>query len=343
MKKSRTHSTKSRILKYCLTAAGVFVLLLAFLAVWIYFAVFFGPDPMELNEYHPFRSFDSRKRYLAFEAEMEKKWPLNSDKRFVATSFGKTFMRVSGPVDASPLVLLPGGGCNSLIWEANIEAFSENFRTYALDNIYDFGQSIYVREMRTGKDFADWLDELFDTLALGESIDIMGYSYGAWVTSQYALYHPERVSHAVLIAPTFTILPLPGKYIRRMILTLIPLRYFKSDIMYWIWSDLAASGEHGIQRVEDRINYYQLALQSFKFKQPVNPTVLSDTEIKGLTMPVLFVVGENETVYNAADAIQRLKNVNPKIHTEYISNTGHELLFTHTERVNKTVIRFLEN
>ena len=315
--------------------------MLVVIAEWIYFSVFFGPSPQDYSGSHPFKSAKAKTQYCAFEDAMAKKWPVLSEERFVQTSYGKTFMRVSGPVGAPPLVLLPGGATNSIIWNANIQALSQNYRAYALDNIYDYGRSVYTREMKTGSDFAGWLNELFDTLRLGNTIRIMGYSYGGWVASQYALYHPERLNHVVLIAPVCTVLPLPNNYIVQMITTLIPLRYFKSKIMYWVWTDLAQRGSSGKQLVEDRINYYQMALKCFKFKQTPTPTVLTDAEFQRLQMPVLFLVGEHETVYDAKSAIDRLSRVNPKIKTELISGTGHDLMFTHTEVVNQKVLEFL--
>lgn len=331
----------SRVFKYLLTGLGILSLLLISLAAWIYFSLFSGPGPMEMNDFHPFRSEKAKAEYLAYEEEMLKKWPVLSEERLVQTSFGKTFMRISGPTNAPPLVLLPGGGCNSLIWNANINALSQSYRTYALDNIYDYGRSIYARELVSGNDFSHWLNELFDSLQLGNDIRIMGYSYGGWVVSQYALSHPERLSHVVFIAPAFTVLPLSDEYILQMVKTLIPLRYFKSKIMYEVWADLAQMGEHGRQIVEDRIDYYELSLKCFKFKQPVNPTVLSDSEIEHLQIPVLFLVGEHENMYNVHDAIDRVNRLNSNIETELISGTGHDLMFTHTEVVNQKILDFL--
>lgn len=298
---------------------------------------------MEINTFHPFRSEKAKAQYLVFEDKMAKTWPVKSEERLVQTSFGKTFVRISGPFDAPPLVLVPGGGTNSLIWHANIRSLSKNYRTYALDNIYDYGRSIYLRELKSGKDFSDWLNELFNTLQLGNSITIVGYSYGGWVTSQYSLFHPERLNHVVLIAPIFFTSPLPNEYIQQMIFTLIPIRYFKAKIMYWTWSDLARMSEYGRQLVEERIDYYQLALKSYKFKQPVNPVVLTDAELQSLKMPVLFLAGNHETAFNAEEAINKLNKLNPMIKTVLLSNTGHDLMFTHTEFVNTKILDFLKS
>jgi pimeloyl-ACP methyl ester carboxylesterase len=332
-----------RILKYFLIGSGICAAAVISFIAWIYLALFSGPGPMEMNDFHPFRSAKAKIHYLAYEEKMLKTWPVASEERLVQTSFGKTFMRISGPIGAPPLILVPGGGANSLIWHANIQALSQNYRTYALDNIYDYGRSIYSREIKNGGDYSEWLNELFDTLHLGNDLRIIGYSYGGWVTSRFALYHPERLSHVVLIAPIYTVFPLPGEHIKRMIASLLPVRHFKSTIMYWAWSDLAKTGKKGRQLVEDRIDYYQLALQSFKFRQTVNPVVFTGTELQKFRMPVLFLAGEHETAFNAGETIGRLNKVNPLIKTVLITDTGHDLMFTHTEMVNKLIIDFLRN
>jgi pimeloyl-ACP methyl ester carboxylesterase len=337
----KLRTLSSRLIKYILVVLGMGILLVICIAAWIYFSLLSGPGPMEISSFHPFKSEKAKTEYLALEDKMAKKWPVISEERIVETSFGKTFMRISGPIDAPPLVLLPGGSSNSLIWNANIKELSQSYRTYALDNIYDYGRSIYTREMSSGRDYAEWLNELFDTLRLGNNIRIMGYSYGGWVVSQYALYHPERLSHIVFVAPAVTILPLPNDYILRMAASLLPIRYFKEKIMYWVWNDLAQEGERGKMLVEERIDYYETALKCFKFKQPVNPTVLSDMELQALRVPTLYLVGEHETAYNANDAISRLNRINPQIKTKLISGTGHDLLLTHTELVNKVILSFL--
>ncbi len=331
----------SRIVKCLLFFLGSMTLLILSFGTWIYFSLFFGPGPMEFSDFHPFKSPKAKTEYLIFEKKLAENWPVISEEKVVKTSFGKTFMRISGPLDAPPLVLLPGGGTCSLIWRENIKALSENYRTYALDNIYDYGRSIYNRKIENGKDFSCWLDELFDTLHLKNDIRIMGYSYGGWVTSQYALYHSARLNHIVLITPAWTVLDFPGDFLLSMIPSLLPIKYFKTKAMYSWWKDLSLSGDKGKQIVEDEIDYFEMVMKCFKLKQGVLPTVLSDSELQQIKVPVLFLVGENEKCYNAMDAINRLKKTAPEIETELIKGTGHDLMFTHTDMVNKRILEFL--
>jgi len=68
---------------------------------------------MEITTYHPFKSEKAKERYLKFYDTEAKKWPIDSETRIVDTSYGQTFIRVSGPVDKQPLVLIPGFGASS--------------------------------------------------------------------------------------------------------------------------------------------------------------------------------------------------------------------------------------
>lgn len=272
---------------------------------------------------------------------MAQRWQVRSEELLVPTSFGRTFMRISGPTNGPPLVLLPGGGCNSLIWYANIQGLSHTYRTFALDNIYDYGRSVYTREITNGSDYSKWLNELLDTLRLSNHVRIAGYSYGGWVASQYALHHPERLSHVVLIAPAFTILPVKDEWLLDMVATLIPIRYFKQRAMYSVWKDLLNKGDTGKEIVDERVRYVETAYSCFKFKAPVNPTVLSDSELQNIAVPMLYLIGAHETMYDADSAIQRLHRVAPRIETDLVSDTGHDLMFTHTDVVNRRILDFL--
>ena len=152
------------------------------------------------TEFHPFRSAEARAEYLASLELRERRWPVPSENRVVETSWARTFVRVSGPVNAPPLVLLHGAATNSISWEPNIAALSASSRTYAIDNPYDVGRSVYHRDVADVNEFAEWMDETFTALGLGERFDLAGMSYGAWLTAEYLLRRPERVRKAILIS-----------------------------------------------------------------------------------------------------------------------------------------------
>ena len=74
---------------------------------------------------------------------------------------------------------------------------------------------------------------------------------------------------------------------------------------------------------------------------PIAPTVLTDEELGSLTIPVLFLVGENEVIYPADKAVHRLQAVAPSIDTEVIPNASHDLTISQTKIVNSKAASFL--
>ena len=260
----------------------------------------------------------------------------------VETSFGQTFVRIGGPADAPPLVLLPGANATSLMWLPNIEALSESFRTYAVDNIYDFGRSVFTRRFKTSDDFVDWLDDLFDGLDLGDSINIMGLSYGGWLTSQYAIRFPERIDKIVLLAPAATVLPFRTEFLKNATLSLIPHRKYVKKTMFVVLEDLVKKDEAGRVMAEDLVELMFISQRCFKPKMLPGPTVLTDIELQNLNFPTLYLVGENEKIYSPQEAIQRLNRIAPQINTVLIPKAGHDLTVVQTEMMNKIILDFLE-
>jgi pimeloyl-ACP methyl ester carboxylesterase len=73
----------------------------------------------------------------------------------------------------------------------------------------------------------------------------------------------------------------------------------------------------------------------------VNPTVLTDEELRSINVPALYLVGENEKIYSASKAIERLNEIAPQIKTEVIPHAGHDMTIVQSEMVNGIVLEFL--
>lgn len=298
-----------------------------------------------LAPYHPFRSAEAKAEYLAHYDEAAKDWPVPSEGRMVDTSYGQTFVRISGPVDAPPLVLLPGAGTCSLMWTPGIEALSERHRTYAVDSLINtgcVGRSIYTRPIKGPDDTVNWLDELFNALDLGGNIYLLGASYGGWLASHCALHCPDRLSKIVLVAPAGTVLPFQEEYLRHsMSLYMTPGRDTYRRYFRWVFKDLTRENS---QMIEALVDDFLLSARCFA---PPNPqempvlTALSDEELQRINLPTLFLVGENEVLYSAQEAIQRLNEVAPHIQAEIIPHAGHDLLLVQTDIINQKMVAFL--
>lgn len=60
-----------------------------------------------------------------------------------------------------------------------------------------------------------------------------------------------------------------------------------------------------------------------------------------LHVPSLYLVGENEKVYSARKALERLNRVAPQIKTGLIPQAGHDLWIVQAELVTSTILDFL--
>lgn len=95
-------------------------------------------------------------------------------------------------------------------------------------------------------------------------------------------------------------------------------------------------------RVEEWIDNMFIGSRCFKMRRPFNPPILEDRELQSIKVPALYLVGENEKLYSAQKAVQRLNQVAPQIKTETVPNAGHDLAIVQAEMVNREILDFLK-
>jgi len=293
---------------------------------------------MKKIEFNPFKSPETKEKFLRAYDEEAKAWPVQSESKMINTSYGNIHVRINGPLNAPPLVLLHGMNSNSLMWLPNIEDLSKNYRTYAIDDIHGNGRSIDTKTMNDPNDLNNWLDELFAALNLYD-INLVGMSYGGWQACQYALKFPNKINKLVLLAPAATVLKTSSIFTLRAILSLIPTRYFLKSLIYWVMADSVKKDENGMEKT---VNFMYLASKCFKIRQSPAPTVLDDDELRSMEMPVLYLVGENEKIYSPTRAVERIKNVAQQIKAEIIPNAGHDLTSVQNKMIDDKVLEFLK-
>ena len=295
------------------------------------------------SECHPFRSSRARERYLAHYDAWAKEWPIPSNTRSVTTSQGNTFVRISGPSTAPPLVLLPPTRASSLGWMLTIAALSEHYRTYAVDNICDIGRSANSRPIDSRLDAMEWLDELLDELGLREGVSMMGASFGGWMAAEYALHEPARLAATVWLSPPgMVVRPSAGVYVH-MVSAAVPTRFALTRSLRWIMPVASRSegrtGEFFDRIVEDGV----LAGQCYRFLPLLGggPRLFADTELRSISVPALYVVGEHERLCPPYEAVARLNAVAPHIETALIPGADHSLIVSRPEEVVRVVLDFL--
>lgn len=103
-----------------------------------------------------------RERYIKF----LQYWPVPNRQLRIPTREGETFVVECGPEGAPALILLHGASGNAAMWMADVAAWAEHFRVYAVDVIGDAGLSAPSRPPLVSAAHALWLDDVMHGLSL---------------------------------------------------------------------------------------------------------------------------------------------------------------------------------
>lgn len=287
----------------------------------------------------PFRSAEAREEYLAHYDRRAARWPVPSVVRTVPTSFGDTFVRVSGPSDGPPLVLLPGMSSSGLMWETLVEPLARRHQTYAVDSVADVGRSVPSRDVRSAADFAQWVDELLAGLHL-HGVSLVGMSYGAWIAAHASLLRPERLRRVVWIAPAAVVARLSILWVLVALLSGLS-RWIHRRFTYWMFADAARTRE-GRAVAEELIADTQVMIRCYAPRPMVPPSTLSDAQLRAIRVRTLLLVGEHETVGSATRAVRRVRAVAPQIEAQLVPGAGHDLPIAQRDETIRRVLAFLD-
>ncbi|WP_113673366.1 alpha/beta fold hydrolase [Vallitalea guaymasensis] len=244
-----------------------------------------------------------------------KKWPVDKEIFNVNTSFGNTFIIASGDIANKPIILLHGSSTNSVMWMGDVEKLSKTYRVYAIDIIGEPGKSDENRPDMNGDHYGKWLDEIIDALNIEKAI-IIGNSLGGWMALKYATYKPEKVEKLVLLAPS-------------------GITNGKISFMFRVMP-LMLLGEKGIDRLnrivygkekipEEALEFGKLIMKHYRPRMGSLP-VLTDQELSKLTMPTLYMGGENDALLPTKKIADRISRIIPKAKIKVLKNTGHVLI-----------------
>ncbi|MFF8897028.1 alpha/beta fold hydrolase [Streptomyces lydicus] len=243
-------------------------------------------------------------------------WPVPAEHLRVPTREGETFVVVSGPEDAPPVVLLHGAGANATMWQDDITTWARHFRTYALDLVGEPGLSAPSRPPLASDAPARWLDDVLDALGIARAA-FVGTSLGGWLALDYATRRPERVDRLALLCPGGVGRQKLGWLFRALLLR--PLG---------AWGVRRSAGTvAGLDRPEHRAVLDQLVLTFAQFKPRTERLpVFPDDVLRRLTMPVQVTVGGRDALFDSADTARRLARCVPHATVHVLPEAGHALL-----------------
>ena len=297
----------------------------------------------------PFKSPEGEAEFMAAYEATLRLWPVPYEPMDISGRYGRTHLVASGRKDAPTLVLLHMFFTSLTQWAANIADLSRDYRVYAIDVIGQPSKSIPGQPLKSRQDCVTWLSELLDALNI-ESTDLVGASFGGWFTLNYALGAPKRLNKIVLLSPAGGFLPLVKQfYVRGMLNTLFPRRFMMESFLRWM------TYEENLRDPSTRLIMNcltdQMYLGSRYFRQPAEmtrfiPSVLqdpfSDEELRGMQVPTLLLIGQQEALYDSAAALERARRLIPNLEGELIAQANHEMTISQHEIVAPRVLEFLK-
>ena len=267
------------------------------------------------------------------------RWPVPYQELTISTSVGETYVIVSGPEDAPPVVLLHAFFATATSWYRNVDALSRSYRVYAVDIVGEGNRSSALKPIKSMDDFLQWFRELIDGLGI-DTLYLVGNSYGGFTGAYYAMKLPERIRKLVLIGPAATIHSMPAFYLHmflpKMFYILIPKLPGLKRVMRWSVDWI----HNGLPR--DPLwepLFYRTMLHALSINQ-VFPRVYSRDEFAQIKAKVLLLLGDKEAIYKPQAAIQAARVLIPGVEVELIPDAHHITALAQPDQVNQRLFEF---
>jgi len=158
---------------------------------------------------------------------------------------------------------------------------------------------------------------------------------------KFALTAPERVQKLVLLSPAASLQPIVGQFaLRGMLMGIFPTHLTVNSLMGW----MGFKDTPGDPVTRKLLNLFYLGMKNFRLPPEttrIMPEVFSDEELHRLPMPVLVLIGENEVIYNARNALARARQLIPNFDGAIVPGCSHDMCSSQYQTVDARVLDFL--
>jgi pimeloyl-ACP methyl ester carboxylesterase len=273
----------------------------------------------------------AREKFMAAYERAFALWPRPCEEFDLETATATTRVHACRPhPDGPPVVLLTGAGFNAAAWYPHVAALAQVGPVYGIDMPGDPNPSVPRAPMTPPLSCAAWLDDLLAQLS-DRPAHLVGASYGGWVAMNQAIRAPGRVASLTLLDPA---------------------GLTRLDTRFWVWlsiSGLATLAPMPLRRRLGRwldnptmterelLTLMWAGIRGYRM-EPKFPGVLTDDELRAITVPVLLVTGARSAMLTPAEARAR-GSVMP--HAEVAVVPGSHGGFNRITELNSRIAGFI--
>jgi pimeloyl-ACP methyl ester carboxylesterase len=274
----------------------------------------------------------AREKFMAMYERAFALWPQPVEELDIETATTTTRVHAYRPhPDGPPVVLLMGAGFNASGWYPHVAALAQDGPVYAIDMPGDPNPSVMRAPLAPPASCAAWLDEVLAQLS-DRPAHLVGLSYGGWVAMNQAIRAPGRVASITLLDPA---------------------GLTKLDARFWWWltiSGLASLTPMPVRRHLARWLDSPAMLQPEMMKlmwagsrgyrmEPKFPAILTDDELREITVPTLLITGARSALLTPKEARAR-GSLMP--HAQVVIVPGSHGGFDRIDELNDRVAAFIK-
>uniref|UniRef100_A0A1A7WSI9 (Lyso)-N-acylphosphatidylethanolamine lipase n=1 Tax=Iconisemion striatum TaxID=60296 RepID=A0A1A7WSI9_9TELE len=127
----------------------------------------------------------------------------NQDRIWTLSLTNKLAPKPADQASKTPLVMVHGFGGGVGLWIRNLDALSRSRTVHAFD-LLGFGRSSRPHfpsdAAKAEEQFVDSIEQWRQSVGV-ENMILLGHSLGGYLATSYAIQHPSRVSHLILVDP----------------------------------------------------------------------------------------------------------------------------------------------
>jgi len=257
---------------------------------------------------------------------------------YVETTYGNTHIIHCGKKDGKKLIMLHSMAFTSISWFKNLEELSNEFDIYCIDSIGEPGRTISYTNKVKFNDYMEWLTQIFDKMGL-EQVNLVGWSFGGFLATGYAIKQPKRVKNLVVLSPAGTVSPISLAFYFKLFPALLSGKDEKIDsFVDWM------CGQDKAVFLNVSSVFYE-GLKNFRGWATGNKLrVFSKKEFKCITANYYLIIGDKDPIYRKGQhgkIIKKISNIASNFKAELINGT-HGFPIQKAKEVNQKIIEFLE-